>query len=130
MAVMSSRVFVCCMIAAPMFDDVKHWCLRGGHTTQLYCDDLLQAEGALTAQKRAEADAAAAAKAHESTLASEKEHYSGLLQRARAAQVSSCQDYSGRQLMEYCCYTCRPGLHACHPEKPFAGCVRLCLDSA
>ena len=96
--------------------------LRGGHAPQLLCDGLLQAEGALTAQKRAEVDAAAAAKAHESTLASEKEHYSGLLQRSRAAQVSSCQDHSGRQLMEYCCYPYRPGLHACHPEKPSVGC--------
>ena len=48
---------------------------------------VLQAEAALAAQKRTEADAAAAAKAHEATVAAEKEHYSGLLQKARASQV-------------------------------------------
>ena len=60
---------------------VQHHCSTTG--------DVLQAEGALAAQKRAEADAGAAAKAHEATLASEKEHYSSLLQKARASQVRS-----------------------------------------
>ena len=46
-----------------------------------------QAEAAQAAQQRAEADAAAAQQAHKAELEAEKAHYSGLLQKARAAQV-------------------------------------------
>ena len=98
-AVMSLRLIIRCMIGAAALpghatspQTLERWAL-----TELRCDDRSQAEGALTAQKQAEADAAAAAKAHESTLASEKEHYSGLLQRARAAQVGWWQNQGGRE---------------------------------
>ena len=77
---------ICTHAACSRSSIEKHGSLlpKPGACTEARC---MQAEAATAGRKQVEADAAAAAKAHEALLGSEREHYSSLLQKARTAQV-------------------------------------------